>query len=303
VKERYEIEGFRFNRLFNMLAIVDSRVNDGYVEYRFIHQGRCNWIRRYKLVWQFYKKKKKKYGYHIHHKDCHKKNDRPSNLIQLTNDDHAAVHGVRYNTDGKEGGSKRNLGTGHSEDTREQMSDAMMGNKNSPVERSEQWGNRIQKAKARRGKSVQELLDRGITIRKVVKAYCIDKLSITSCAGKFGIGTQQVGTRLDWFMEDNCGGKISLTELRKNLSKITKRYYWDEWEHLEDTLEYKVIHMRFCSARMVKDVAKKFNIKEKKVDRIIKKFSKRNDLVGKYVYQVRDLMIENGMENFEFAKQ
>jgi len=44
-------------------------------------------------------------------------------------------------------------------------------------------------------------------------------------------------------------------------------------------------------------------VKEKKVDRIIKNFSKRNDLVGKYVYQVRDLMIENGMENFEFAKQ
>lgn len=185
---------FKFLGLKYFYKIVDERINNGYVELRILKEdGRTKWIKRYRIVFELYCEDLK-YGYQIHHKDMNKLNDRPSNLIQITREEHTAIHGKIYSEESF-GGSKRMFGKKHSEETKLKMSKAMMGNKNTPLFRSEEY---CENAKIRQSNFKNSNARKDITIDMIIelknKNYSNRKI-----AKILGCSNSVVGKRLEWF--------------------------------------------------------------------------------------------------------
>ena len=136
-----------FQILHSYYIILDSRIKDGYVELRIEVNNRTHWQRRYRLVYDTFMGGRIK-GMHIHHIDHNTFNDSPENLIMMTREDHAAYHGIHYNTKGV--GSARMLGHEHSNETKVKMSEAAIGNNNSNSEvrslTKQDWCDKIREA-------------------------------------------------------------------------------------------------------------------------------------------------------------
>lgn len=272
--DRYEISGFRFNKLFNRLEIVDSRIKDGYIEYRITSEdGRYHWVRRYGLVWKYYKKEKRKYGRPIHHKNMNKCDDRPSNLVQITRREHCAIHGKIYSVIG-EGGSNRNLGTSQTDRAKGKIADSMLKNNNMPIYRDEKWCARIKSAQRR-------ICRKGIRpeIRKIVELYVLEKMSYRDISSMMNLSVQVVRNRIAWFIEDNFDKKIGFEDLRRSIvgKDLDCFIFYDEQKRLEDTLRYKVIKERVCKGRMQGDIADMLKIKDN-IDDIVRDFYLANGL-------------------------
>lgn len=168
---------FRFIALKYIYHIIDERISiDGYVELRIKKKsGRTKWIKRYKLVYKIYNGDLIK-GMHIHHKDFNKLNDKPSNLIQITREKHACIHGKIYNS---VGGSQRMKGKKHNRRTRRKIAKGLRGNRNAPLFRSENWKRKMSttqknltNSNARKDISicdVKKLFENGFSRRKIAR--------------------------------------------------------------------------------------------------------------------------------------
>lgn len=291
--ERYEIDGFKFNKLFNHIDIVASRVKDGYVEYRIVNGGgRFKWVKRYEIVWQYYKKEKRRFGFHIHHTNMNKLDDRPNNLKQITRLEHTAIHGKVYNAGGH-GGSKRMLGNRHDDEVRKKMSIQMIGNKNLPTKRNKAWCDRIRDSKTRlkKGTAIKDKI-----MRKVVYMYCRENKSYRSIADEFKTSKQTIMNRLSWFMEDNNVGSKSFNDLRKFavLNNLNDCKYYDE-EYKVD-IDRETIRLRFMYLKTPEDICKKLKINIKEFDRTIERFIKVNRLNGLFNYQIHKFVVDKGMD-------
>jgi len=127
---------------------------------------------------------------HIHHKDFIKLNDRPSNLIQITREEHAAIHGVRYDI---KGGSSRMKGRKHSEATKAKMRKAALGSKKSFYMRSVE--DREMRRKWCRFKHAGVKKDISI---EDINYFCRKGLSQRQIAKIFNCSRTVIANRLKW---------------------------------------------------------------------------------------------------------
>lgn len=190
---------FKYRALYYEYHIIDARIVNGYMQVRIKRRnGRTKWYWRYRLVYELYKGDIPK-GYHIHHKNMDKLDDRPKNLVLMTRKEHIVTHGIIYNIKG-EGGSKRMLGKKHSDKTKKKMSIAALGNQNSygRIQNNEEL--RLRRRLFKKFGNGRAL--KHISIENVVKLVHGEGLSIRKAAKQLGCSAETVRNRLRWFKEN-----------------------------------------------------------------------------------------------------
>ena len=284
---------FNFNKLFNKIEIISSRIKDEYVEYKSLtEEGKFKWVRRYELVWSVYKNKKRKFAYHIHHKNRNKLDDRPSNLIQLTRKQHCAVHGREYNT-GTGIGSVRSYGSKFSDEARRRMSESLRG-KTRPMDmfhRDDNWRRRISEAST--GIYGSHTI-KGISIRDVVNMRLVEKLSMRKIASELGVSCQTVGNRVRWFTDAN--GLSKNPELTKDLDSYI---FPDEVKDPRSSKRYIVIKMRYLDSKPNYKTSEKTGWSIEKIERYLERFKVSNGFDSLKIYEIGAILRESDIKNFK----
>ncbi len=267
-------------------------MKDGYVEYRVLFGKRFRWVRRYELVWAHYKNEKRRFDWHIHHKGIEKIDDRPSNLEQMTKGEHAGLHGRIYSKKGV-GGSRRNLGKQHSDETKNKMSISAMGNNNMPSKRDDDWKNRISSSN-KRNVSRSPNFD----IYKIIKLFIEDNMTLYGIGKLLGTCKGIIHNRVNWFIEDNFKTKFDYKKLRVVLKgkDLSKYIYYSPDNRIDNTEEYKIINERICKGKTIKYVIDSLNISEERCTDIINKFLIVNNLSGSmYLKDIRQVIRVQGL--------